>query len=198
MRPNPRSMTRRAAWSLAAAIGPAAFVVGRLTAPIGGDDIRTEAAVLAVRSCRPCLEADVQDLTSLQTIDELDQAICPRTGDERVIWFSVRKGARIRLTGAAEPGNLKQWPALTLPDGNRVFIRRDSSGDDQFAWEPGVAGRRVTVEGCVSRTWYPTTDQRRARNAKLDWRRQQTANVLTATPSGYAYKIAVARCEFAE
>lgn len=198
MRLSFRSMTRPAPWALAAMVGLGAFAVGRWTAPVEFDDIRTEAAMLALQSCQSCLETNVEDFTSLRSIDELDQAICPRTEDEREVWFSVRKGARIRLTGTAEPGNHKQRPLLILKDGNQVFVRRDSSGDDPFAWEPGAAGHRVTVEGCISRTWYPTTNQRRAYSARLSWRRQQLQNVFVAAPSGYVYQISVADWNLAE
>lgn len=198
MRPKFTASTRPELWVLALLLGVMGFVVGRQTAPVEFEDLRTDAATLAVQSCQLCLEADVQDLTTLQTIDELDRAICPRTDDEREVWFSARKGARVRLTGTAERGNHKQWPALTLTDGNRVFVRQDSSSDDPFAWEPGAAGHRVTVEGCISRTWYPTTDQRRAHQARLSWRRQRLQNVVVAAPSGYVYRISVANWKPAE
>lgn len=192
MRPRFTALARPEPWAMAVLLGVMGFVVGRQTAPMEFEDFRTDAATLAVQSCQLCLEADVQDLTTLQTIDELDRAICPRSDEECEVWFSVRNGARVRLTGTAEPGNHKQWPALTLTDGNRVFVRRDSSSDDPFAWEPGAVGRHVTVEGCISRTCYPTPDQRREHQARQSWRRQQVQNVLVAAPSGYVYRISVA------
>lgn len=195
MRLSVQRLQRPEAWALALMFALGAFVAGRQTAPVRFTDIEAQAARLVDQNCQTCLESDVRDLTSLQVIEELDAAICPRAEEERDIWYSVRRGARVRVAGIAEPRRWKESPAIVLADGNRLTVLSHSADDEPFDWSNDVAGQWVTVEGCVRRIWYPTREQRAERHAKLSWHRQQTNNVMVAVPAGYAYAITVARYE---
>ncbi|WLD11156.1 hypothetical protein [Planctellipticum variicoloris] len=140
----------------------------------------------------------MRDFTSLVSIEELDQAISVRSDEERETWYTVSRGARVRVTGIAEPRRRKESPAIVLTDGHRLTVLSHSAGDEPFEWSNDVAGERVTVEGCIRRIWYPSVEQRRDRRAKLSWHRQQMNNVMEAVPIGYVYAITVARYERVE
>jgi hypothetical protein len=132
-----------------------------------------------VRKCKSVVEHSFDSKASDADLDQLLGA--------RVEKYERVHGPRIRIDGTAKytfKGGARVVGASARPFSIKLI---DQSGFD-IEWPQDVVGRRIIVEGCLSRIYYPRELQHPDTSHWSD-REKRTKNFLRGWPSGFVYEL---------